>query len=172
MSCVMGRVGRAARRGRTSVDDLQTLITRRLDWLERKRGDNAADVLRRAAKAGYPISKGTLSRHANGDFKGRVPSLRVLRALEAGLDLSLEELGDAALRSTGVPMPDRKYRRESDKATVRGLCAECTARLDEFDELCIRVRKPNLTDREIAALERAVQKTVTRTLERPTQADR
>jgi hypothetical protein len=153
------------------VDDLQSLITRRLGQLARE-GVTAAEVIRRAARAGHRVSKATLSRHGNGALAGRMPTAEVITGLATGLGLPLAEVADAALRSTGVPMPARNYGSTDRPARVRGVCSDCTTRPAlAFDELVVVVPHVELTKDEIEELRVAVECLVTRQMERRTRPE-
>lgn len=160
------------------MEDLQTLVRRRLDYLyEHEKSPTgtgpftAADAVRRAAENGHQISEARLS-HIRAMPSGqrwgdRGATNPMIFAITTGLDLPIERVVDAAMRSRGFPIPARK----SDRATVSGICPACKSRSGEFDELAIRVPRPDLPADIVALLEREVQKTVTQTLERHTHTE-
>lgn len=138
------------------MDDLQSLVRRRLDDLKRTRDWSLADVAQRAKRAGYPITKGRLSQIATGVRMTRPSNADTLWALAHGLGLPIHQVADAALRSTGIPMPARRYHRGHDRATVRGVCASCPER-SRFDVTVIVLPDGDYTPDEIANLESVVE---------------
>jgi hypothetical protein len=161
------------------VEDLQTLVSRRLDYLyEHEKSPTgtgpftAADAVRRAAQNRRKITEARLSQIAampSGEKWGeRGATNETIHAIAFGLDLPLERVVDAAMRSRGFPIPARK----SDQATVSGICPTCPSPSGEFDELVIRVPRPDLPTEVVALLKQEVQKTVTRTLERCDRTER
>lgn len=147
-------------------ENLQSLVKQRLEELKDKRGLSLEDIVKRARKAGYRITKQRIYQLSLPETRiGQVPYKDTLYALAKGLDLPVLRVADAALRSTGVPVPAvpaRRYGRTSDQITVR----EARARLADFDELTVMLPHEQRTAADIAELIEAVTITATRQRER------
>lgn len=158
-------VGAAQRRERTGVDDrgkdsgedLQHLVRRRLDQLK-KQGLSLAALVQRATREGHSLDKTQLSKYSDAARPVRqVPYPAALFALAAALDVHVEEVADAALRSTGVPVRVRRYDRRNDRATVRGICPPCTPRKEGFEEFVVMLPHADVTQTELDELVTAVR---------------
>jgi hypothetical protein len=86
------------------MDDLKTLINRRFKEELKISGQLAVD---QAREAGYKITNQRLSQLVSSKPITQVPYPDTLKALAFMLDVPIEEVCDAALRSTGVPIPVR-----------------------------------------------------------------
>jgi hypothetical protein len=144
------------------VDDLQTLVRRRLNHLLNEHEFTAADAVRRANDVGYWIADSTFSqirKRPTGERWGP-PKPYTLLGIAVGLDLPEGEVGDAALRSAGYPIPLRMYLRSSE-ATEGALCTCQPTHSGVFDELVVELPRPDLTRKKITQLVTAVEQAAT-----------
>lgn len=123
-------------------------------------------AVRRAVHAGRRITEARLSQIRGMSAGERwTATPETIWALAIGLDLPVVRVADAAMRSAGLPMPPRRYRRKRDEATVRGICGDCTAHSGDFDELVVALPHSNLTRDEKATLVQAIEDVVTQLFE-------
>ena len=148
-------------------EDLQTLVRCRLDDLFLTKKFTAAKAVRRAAQAGHKITAPRLSQIAampTGERWRRPAGRETIFAIACGLDLHVARVADAALRSTGIPMPVRRYGRPASRATIREVCAECAAQSCDIHQLVVMLPHLHLTDGQTAELVQAVEDVVARQL--------
>lgn len=148
------------------MEDLQTLVRARLDHLERTRNFQAVQAVRRAAQAGRRITGARLSQIRDMPTGAQwTATPETIWAIAHGLDLPVVRVADAAMRSRGLPMPTRRYGHKREQTTVRGICADCTARMGDFDELVVAIPQQDLTPAEKAELVQAIENVVTQMFE-------
>lgn len=136
------------------MDDLKTLINRRL----LVSGQVAVDEAR---AAGYKITNQRLSQLAGSKPIVQVPYPDTLKALAFILDVPVEEVCDAALRSTGMPIPVR-INADGHDATLGSNSDASAPPSSEAPEMTLVLRVEGLSPRSLHELIQTVAKTALR----------
>lgn len=141
--------------------------------MEREHEVNAATVCRRAADAGHPIAPSLFSQYAARPAGERwgPPKRAVILGLAVGLDLSVEEVADAASRSAGIPIPHRMYIR-GPQATEGAICTCAPTHSGELGQLVLVLPHMGLTFEEISPLVKDIEKGFTRLRDRRARIER
>lgn len=137
-------------------DDLRRLIARRLEELNLKPHAAAA----RARDAGHKITNQRLSQLTNEEIS-QVPYPATLLALACALDVPVEEVADAALRSIGVPIPVR-VNGHGEQASIRIGKPGSRPRSSEHGELALVLRVEGLSPETLRSLIQTVAETALR----------
>lgn len=172
VSSVMGGMGPQSGGEGTGVEDLQTLVDRRLKHLKQQHGFSARDAVLRATRAGFPIGAALFSqiRKRPAGERWGPPQRKALLGIAAGLDLLDQEVLDAAYRSAGYKVPHRVYRRKR-RPTERVLC-DCNPTCSSvFGEVVVELPHTDFTCDEIDELVQELEKAATRLRERRTLSE-
>lgn len=143
--------------------DLGTLINTRTAEL----GITFREAVRRARDAGHTISYGRLSQLTTGGIS-QVPYAPMLEAIAAAIDLPVDQVAYAALRSTGIPIPVHTH---DEPSTLRMRCPDCVTQSSDADDLVIVLPHTGLSGEEFAELVREVQATIDREHQRYTHLE-
>ena len=147
------------------MEDLQSLVRRRLRHLSNRHQFTAVHACRRATEAGYPIPLSLFSqiqRRPIGERWGP-PKTPTLLGLAIGLDLPRAEVGDAAWRSAGYPTPIRMYPKAEVTESTLCTCEPTHSRV--YEELVVMIPQPGLTNAEISHIANLFEEIVTRQCE-------
>lgn len=139
------------------MEDLQTLVNGRLRHLLHEHGVTAADAARRARAAGYRVDESRLSQIASmatGERWVLMPHPRTMLGIAVGLDLLIHQVVDAAVRSTGIPVPVRHY--ASTMETDGDALCTCEPTTRVFDELVVMLPPVALTHGDLVKLVHAI----------------
>lgn len=150
------------------MDDLQSLVWRRLRHLLTVHGITARAAVERARDAGFRLTEERVSQlkaMPAGARMGRVAERETVLGLAVALDVPDEVVIDAALRSTGYMVPVRMYLHDT-QATQGAICVDCATPLSNVDELIVVLPEPDLTPDEIKLFIQAFDDVAVRVLER------